>query len=60
MVVYDAETTAGGSGGPVLDIDGRAIAVNTAVIPEFGGSNFGIPAEYARRLLQEAGVEIEP
>ncbi len=58
-VVYDAETTSGGSGGPVLDIDGRVIAVNSAVIPEYGGSNFGIPAEFARRLLLEAGVEIE-
>lgn len=58
-VVYDAETTAGGSGGPVLDIDGRVIAINTAVIPEYGGSNFGIPADFARRLLHEAGVEIE-
>ena len=60
VVVYDAETTAGGSGGPVLDLDGRALAVNTAVIPEFGGSNFGIPAEYARRLLRDAGIETEP
>ena len=59
VVVYDAETTAGGSGGPVLDIDGRAIAVNTAVIREFGGSNFGIPADYARRLLQDAGIAID-
>ncbi len=60
VVVYDAETTSGGSGGPVLDIDGRAVAVNTAVIPEFGGSNFGIPAEYARQLLQAAGIEVAP
>ncbi len=58
-VVYDAETTSGGSGGPVLDIDGRVIAVNTAVIPEYGGSNFGIPADFARRLLQDAGIAIE-
>jgi len=58
-VVYDADTTHGGSGGPVLDINGRAIAVNTAIIPEYGGSNFGVPVEYARRLLVAAGVEIE-
>ncbi len=58
-VVYDAETTSGGSGGPVLDIDGRVVAINSAVIPEYGGSNFGIPAEFARRLLQDAGVEID-
>ncbi|MCP4472242.1 MAG: hypothetical protein GY815_16455 [Gammaproteobacteria bacterium] len=46
-VVYDADTTHGGSGGPVLDIDGNVIAINTAIIPEYGGSNFGIPVEYA-------------
>ena len=58
-VVYDADTTHGGSGGPVLDINGNAIAINTAIIPEYGGSNFGIPVEHARRLLEAAGVEIE-
>lgn len=58
-VVYDADTTHGGSGGPVLDINGHAIAINTAIIPEYGGSNFGIPVEHARQLLAAAGVEIE-
>lgn len=57
-VVYDAETTAGGSGGPVLDINGEVIAINTAIIPEYGGSNFGIPADFARELLNAAGIEI--
>ncbi len=60
VVVYDAETTSGGSGGPVLDIDGKAIAVNTAIIPEYGGSNFCIPVGYARDLLREAGIDLEP
>jgi S1-C subfamily serine protease len=55
-VVYDADTTHGGSGGPVLDIDGGVIAINTAIIPEYGGSNFGIPVEHARRLLADAGI----
>ena len=58
-VVYDADTTHGGSGGPVLDIDGNTIAINTAIIPEYGGSNFGVPVEYARRLLVDADVTIE-
>ncbi len=55
-VVYDADTTHGGSGGPVLDVNGDVVAINTAIIPEYGGSNFGVPVEYARRLLAEADI----
>ena len=55
-VVYDAETTHGGSGGPVLDINGDVIAVNAAIVPEYGGSNLGVPAEYARRLLEDTDL----
>ncbi len=52
-VVYDAETTSGGSGGPVLSLDGEVIAVNAAIIPEFGGSNLGVPASFALDLLDQ-------
>jgi serine protease Do len=51
FIVYDAETTIGGSGGPVFDLDGKVIGVNTAIMKQFGGSNLGIPAIYARPLL---------
>ncbi len=54
-VVYDAETTHGGSGGPVLDIYGNVIAVNAAIIPEYGGSNLGVPADRVKHLLKVAG-----
>ena len=50
-VVYDAETTEGGSGGPVLALDGVVVAVNTAVIPRFGGSNLGVPAAEGMKIL---------
>jgi S1-C subfamily serine protease len=53
-VVYDAETTRGGSGGPVLDLEGNVIAVTTAVVPEFGGSNLGVPSARARALVYRA------
>ncbi|GMQ90134.1 MAG: hypothetical protein BMS9Abin10_0485 [Gammaproteobacteria bacterium] len=53
-VVYDAETTSGGSGGPVVGLDGKVVAVNTAIMPEFGGSNLGVPVAQARRLLASA------
>lgn len=52
-LVYDAETTFGGSGGPVFAADGTVIGVNFAVTRDFGGSNFGVPIEFARRLLPE-------
>lgn len=55
-IVYDAETTHGGSGGPVLDMNGQVVGVNTAIIPEYGGSNLGVPVEFVRELLQEADI----
>ena len=50
-IVYDAETTHGGSGGPVINAKGEVIAVNTAILPEYGGSNVGMPAARLRALL---------
>jgi len=58
-IVYDAQTTFGGSGGPVLDFDGRVIAVNSAILSGFGGSNLGVPAAEVRKLLEEA-QKLEP
>lgn len=55
-VVYDAETTQGGSGGPVLALSGEVIAVNAAILPEFGGSNMGVPAQHAVGLLAKLKV----
>jgi S1-C subfamily serine protease len=51
-VVYDAETTHGGSGGPVLELEGRVVAINAAILPEFAGSNLGVPSREALRLLE--------
>lgn len=50
-VIYDAETTIGGSGGPALDSDGNVVAINTAILPEFGGANIGVPVGALHRLL---------
>ena len=57
VIVYDAETTHGGSGGPVLDVNGDVVAVNTAILPEYGGSNLGVPVEKVRVLLEKAAGE---
>lgn len=51
-IVYDAQTTSGGSGGPLFNAQGRVIGVNFAVVRGFGGSNFGIPVRYAESLLR--------
>jgi S1-C subfamily serine protease len=51
QLVYDASTTTGGSGGPVFGPDGRVIAVNFAILSQFGGTNFGVPIRFARELL---------
>lgn len=56
-IAYDAETTYGGSGGPVLALNGDVIAVNTAILPQFGGSNLGVPVSRVRSLLEQADTK---
>lgn len=51
-IVYDADTTKGGSGGPVMDSNGQVVGVNAAILPEYGGSNIGVPLEKLRHLLE--------
>lgn len=55
-IAYDAETTHGGSGGPVLDVYGNVVAVNTAILPEYGGSNLGVPVAKVRELLDQVAL----
>jgi DNA-binding response OmpR family regulator len=50
-IVYDAQTTSGGSGGPLLNRQGGVIGVTFAVVKGFGGSNFGVPIRFASPLL---------
>jgi DNA-binding response OmpR family regulator len=51
-IVYDAQTTSGGSGGPLLNREGGVIGVTFAVVKGFGGSNFGVPIRFASPLLK--------
>ena len=51
-IVYDAQTTVGGSGGPLFNGEGKVIGINFAFLPEFGGSNFAIPVGYGKSLLE--------
>jgi S1-C subfamily serine protease len=50
-IIYDAQTTSGGSGGPLFNAAGKVIAVNVAMLRDFGGSNFAIPVHYVKPLL---------
>ncbi len=52
-IVYDAQTTSGGSGGPLFNQRAKVIGINYAVVRDFGGSNFGIPGRYAQALLRQ-------
>lgn len=50
-IVFDAQTTSGGSGGPLINNQGKVIGVTFAVLKGFGGSNFGIPIGLSQPLL---------
>jgi DNA-binding response OmpR family regulator/S1-C subfamily serine protease len=50
-IVFDAQTTVGGSGGPLFNRQGKVIGVTYAVLKGFGGSNFGIPIRFSEPLL---------
>lgn len=52
-IVFDAQTTVGGSGGPLLNSEGKVIGITFAILKGFGGSNFGIPARFTAPLLRE-------
>lgn len=50
-IVFDAQTTSGGSGGPLFNHEGKVIGVTVAVLKGFEGSNFGIPIKFSKPLL---------
>ncbi len=50
-IVFDAQTTHGGSGGPLFNQQGKVIGVAYAVLNGFGGSNLGIPIRFTEPLV---------
>jgi serine protease Do len=58
-IVYDAQTTSGGSGGPLFNNEGKVIGINFAMVREFGGSNFAIPVGYGKSLLNVKSATVE-
>ncbi len=55
-IVYDAQTTAGGSGGPIFNNKGRVIGISYGIFPGFRGSNFGVPISYGIDLMKSASA----
>jgi DNA-binding response OmpR family regulator len=51
-IIYDAQTTSGGSGGLLFSSEGKVIGINFAMVRDFGGSNFAIPITYGESLLK--------
>jgi S1-C subfamily serine protease/DNA-binding NarL/FixJ family response regulator len=52
-LVYDAQTTSGGSGGPVIDLNGKVVGVNFAILQGFAGASFAVPVRNARELVSK-------
>jgi serine protease Do len=53
-IVFDAPTTQGGSGGPLVNSKGIVIGVTYAVLSRFGGSSFAVPVRDALPLVTAA------
>lgn len=53
MLIYDAATAHGGSGGPVFNSTGEVIGVNSAYIDGFSGGSIGVSVGSLRPLLGE-------
>jgi serine protease Do len=63
LVQTDAAINPGNSGGPLLDLEGKVVAINTAIIPYAHGIGFAIPINTAKKCTGEMirdGISARP
>jgi serine protease Do len=63
LVQTDAAINPGNSGGPLLDLEGKVVAINTAIIPYAHGIGFAIPINTAKKCTDEMvrdGISARP
>jgi S1-C subfamily serine protease len=63
LVQTDASINPGNSGGPLVDLEGKVVAINTAIIPYAQGIGFAIPINSAKQCTGEMikdGVSVRP
>jgi S1-C subfamily serine protease len=53
LVQTDAAINPGNSGGPLLDLEGKVVAINTAIIPYAQGIGFAIPINTAKQCTSD-------
>ncbi|NWG10407.1 trypsin-like peptidase domain-containing protein [Candidatus Bathyarchaeota archaeon] len=53
LVQTDASINPGNSGGPLVDLEGKVVAINTAIIPYAQGIGFAIPINSAKKCTGE-------
>jgi len=53
LVQTDASINPGNSGGPLVDVQGRVVALNTAIVPFAQGIGFAIPVNTVKRCATE-------